>query len=61
MKFHIFRTSLVFLNRDEVDDLLYLALSRGVIGLFCYVADLLEAQGISGSNLILLGADEALY
>ena len=60
MKFHIFRTSLVFLNHYEVDNLLYLTLGSRVVGLLGGVTDLLQTQRISGSNLILLGADQAL-
>ena len=38
-----------------------LALCLGVVRLSCYVADLLETERLSSSDLVLLTADKALY
>jgi hypothetical protein len=58
----MFYTSLnVFLDLEQVADLLDLATSLRIVGLNGYIIDGFETQGMSRGNVLLLSAGQALY
>ena len=44
---------------DEVENLVYLATGRGIVGLVGDIADFAQAHGCSGGNLVFFAADQA--
>ena len=62
-KFHVTCTSfgLCFCYLYQVGDLGDLALCSGIVGLSGLIPDLVKAQGVSGSDLLVVTTVQALY